>query len=92
MYEYSNTANHHVHLHHFEILLALTKLSQFLKLLEVKTEHRGTPRNRFGYRGHVVNQQVSLGNSPDANAERQLWKQVPVRVPLLQRLPFEHER
>jgi hypothetical protein len=45
----------------------------------------------YGHRGHVVKQQASLGNSPDANAERQLRKRAPVVVPLLQRLLFEQE-
>ena len=44
-----------------------------------------------GDRGHVAKQQVSLGNSPDANAERQLRKRVPVAMPLVQRLLLEQE-
>ena len=44
-----------------------------------------------GRRGHVAKQQVPLGNSPDANAERQLRKRVPVVAPLVQRLLFGQE-
>ena len=51
-------------------------------------EERPVTVSNCGHRGHVATQQASLGNSPDANAERQLRKQVPVVAPLVQRLLF----
>ena len=43
------------------------------------------------HRGQVVYQQSSLGNSPDANAERQLRKRVPVAGHLCNDCSLEQE-